>query len=489
MRASVKTTRPGAVASLAVAGLATALALPDAASAHALVGRQDLPIPAWLFAWGASLVLIVSFALLSVAWRAPRLQEDSWRPLSGALARLTVSKVAAGLAGALGVVLLGEVVYAGLEGSPDPAHNFSLTFVFVTFWLGLVLLSVLFGDVFKAFNPWRAIARVFAGAFRLVAGQSAPAALTYPERLGYLPAVVGILAFTWFELIYGAAGLTTGLSPHTVAIATLVYTGITFVGMALFGIEKWIERGEAFSVYFRMFSRLSPLEVKEGRLGFRKPLSGTVHWGEVAGGLLMVLISIGATSFDGAQEGALASPIRSTFDAFRDLGLGNVAAFRINGTLWLAVVILAVCLLFALGVRGMHTVKGSPPVRELARAFAGTLIPIALAYLVAHYFSLFVFQEQAQFTYLLSDPLNDGSDLFGTAGSGIDYSVISANGVWYTQVAALVIGHVAALTLAHDRALAIYDDPRMAARSQYWMLAVMVAFTCLGLYLLSQANA
>ena len=137
----------------------------------------------------------------------------------------------------------------------------------------------------------------------------------------------------------------------------------------------------------------------------------------------------------------------------------------------------------------MHTVKGSPPVRELARSFAHTLIPIALAYLVAHYFSLFVFQEQAQFTYLLSDPLGDGSDLFGTAQSGVDYGLIGANGVWYTQVAALVIGHVAALTLAHDRALAIYGSTREAVRSQYWMLAVMVGFTCLGLYLLSQANA
>ncbi len=166
-----------------------------------------------------------------------------------------------------------------------------------------------------------------------------------------------------------------------------------------------------------------------------------------------------------------------------------VAAFRVNGTLWMAIVIGAVSLLFLLGVRGMHTVKGSPPARELARSFAHTLIPIALAYLVAHYFSLFVFQEQAQFTYLLSDPLGDGSDLFGTAQGGVDYGLIGANGVWYTQVGALVIGHVTALTLAHDRALAIYGSTREAVRSQYWMLAVMVGFTCLGLYLLSQANA
>jgi hypothetical protein len=144
---------------------------------------------------------------------------------------------------------------------------------------------------------------------------------------------------------------------------------------------------------------------------------------------------------------------------------------------------------FAGGVAGMHAVPGSPPRRELARRFAHTLIPIGLAYIVAHYFSLFVFQEQAQFTYLLSDPLGEGSDLFGTASAGIDYGLIGATAVWYVQVATLVIGHVAGLTLAHDRALAVYGEVGPATRSQYWMLYVMVVFTCLGLFLLSQANA
>ena len=195
-----------------------------------------------------------------------------------------------------------------------------------------------------------------------------------------------------------------------------------------------------------------------------------------------MLASIGVTSFDGAQEGALESPISSTFDWIHDIGVGTIATFRITNSLWLLAVLAAVGLLYWLGIRGMHTVHGSPPARELARSFAHTLIPIALAYLVAHYFSAFVYQEQAQFTYILSDPLGDGSDLFGTAGGGIDYGLISSNAIWYVQVGALVAGHVAALTLAHDRALAVYG-------SQYFMLAVMVAFTCLGLYLLSEANA
>ena len=46
--------------------------------------------------------------------------------------------------------------------------------------------------------------------------------------------------------------------------------------------------------------------------------------------------------------------------------------------------------------------------------------------------------------------------------------------------------HTARLrALAHDRALVVYQRVRDATRSQYWMLAVMVAFTSLGLWLLS----
>jgi hypothetical protein len=115
-------------------------------------------------------------------------------------------------------------------------------------------------------------------------------------------------------------------------------------------------------------------------------------------------------------------------------------------------------------------------------------VPIALVYVMAHYLTLLLFQGQA-IVPLASDPLGRGSDLLGTAGAGIDYALVGATAVWYVQVAMAVIGHVAALTLAHDRALVLYDRPQLAVRSQYWMLAVMVAFTSIALWLLSQANA
>ena len=300
--------------------------------------------------------------------------------------------------------------------------------------------------------------------------------------------MAGILGFLWFELAF-AGGQSGGVAPRDVALATLVYTALTLFAMSAFGTERWLERGEAFSVYFGMFSRLAALEAREGRLGVRRPLSAAGRWvAEVPGSVALVLVAIGGTSFDGAQEGALTEPIKTVFDWLIQRGLGFAGALRLTDTVFLALALLAVTALFALGIRGMRTVAGSPSLARLRRAFGHTLIPIALAYLVAHYFSLFLFQEQAQFGFLLSDPLGNGSDYFGTAGAGIDYGLIGATEVWYVQVAALVVGHVIGLTLAHDRALAVYRDPRSATRSQYWMLAVMISFTCLGLFLLSQAN-
>ncbi len=456
---------------------------------HALVGRQDLPIPEWLFAWGASLVLIVSFAALSLAWHRTRFQDDSWRPIGAGLSRAIVNPVTATLAGALGVLLLVVVVWSGLEGTEAPDRNFSVSFVFVTVWLGVVAASVIFGDVFKAFNPWRAIARATGAGFRSIAGQSPPPPLTYPERWGRWPAVLGIGAFVWLELIYGASGFqTVGLTPHTVAVAALVYSAYTLVAMALFGAERWLSCGEAFSVYFGMFASLAPLELRGGRLGTRRMLSGATRWVAGPGSVALVLITIGATTFDGAQEGALASPIDSLYNWFGDAGLGPVAALRVTNSIFFAATVAFVAGLFWAGIYGMHTVRESLSTARLGSLFAHAFIPIALAYLIAHYFSLVVFQEQAQFTFLLSDPLGDGSDLFGTAGSGIDYTTISANAIWYVQVGALIVGHVTALVLGHDRALKLYGDSRAAVRSQYWMLALMVGFTSLGLYLLSQAN-
>jgi hypothetical protein len=142
---------------------------------------------------------------------------------------------------------------------------------------------------------------------------------------------------------------------------------------------------------------------------------------------------------------------------------------------------------YSLAILGARTVGGSFGQDELARLFVHSLVPIAFAYTLAHYLTFLLFQGQAM-GFLVSDPLGDGSDIFGTADWSVDLALIGATVTWYCQVAIVVAGHVAGLVLAHDRALVLYDDPRASLRSQYWMLAVMIGFTCLALWLLSQAN-
>jgi hypothetical protein len=457
--------------------------------AHALASRQDLPIPAWLFAWAASIVLIASFFALSAAWRKPQFEDEHPRSVGERLSAILLSLPVQVLCGAIGVFLLGVAVYAGLRGTEAPDRNFALTFLFVTCWLGFPFFSAILGDLFRPFNPWRALGRAAGGGFRAIAGQRA-AHLDYPGWLGRWPAAVGLLAFVWIEVVYGRTSIVSvDIDPHAVAVAALVYSGYTLAAMAVFGAEEWCERGEVFSVYFGMFGRLGLFGERDGRLHHRRPFSAATTWATVPGSAAVVIASIAATSFDGAQDGAFKSAIESTFEWLSESGIGLTEALRLTDTIFMLLTFAAVALVFLLGVRGMRTVPGAPSFEKLRAGFAHSLIPIALAYLVAHYFSFFVFQEQAQFTYLLSDPLGTNhTDLFGTVNYTVDYRVLSANTIWYVQVAALVVGHVIGLMLAHDRALVYWPDYKKATASQYWMLAVMVAFTCFGLYLLSVAN-
>jgi hypothetical protein len=452
--------------------------------AHGLVARSDLPIPQWLFGWAAAMVLLVSFVALAVLWPEPKLQHEHWRPMPGALSRVLGSRPLEILCGAIGAALLVLVVYAGLRGTQSSTANFTPTFIYVIFWLGLVPLSVLFGDVFRAFNPWRAIGRAVGWTAARVARGGLPAPLAYPERLGHWPAAIGIFLFAVMELV-----ASNGDQPDTLAVATLLYSGLTFVAMALYGVETWIARGEAFSVYFNLFSRLSPVEMRDGVLGLRRPLSGLADLKPVAGTLPLLAVMIGSVSFDGAAEAPIWTGIAPDIARFfQDVGLSPQRALELTFLLGLIAAILLVYGFYRLGVLGAKSVGGGFSADRLARAFVHTLVPIALVYVAAHYFTLLLFQSQA-LGYLISDPLGDGSNLFGTANSQIDYTLIGSNGTWYWQVGFIVTGHVAALTLAHDRALALYDSARLAVRSQYWMLAIMVGFTSLALWLLSQANA
>jgi hypothetical protein len=306
-----------------------------------------------------------------------------------------------------------------------------------------------------------------------------PEPLAYPERLGYWPAAVGVLAFTWVELAYVKRD-----DPSALAVLALVYTAIQLVGMSLYGVRPWCDRGDAFGVYFRMFARLSALHWARRRVLGRPPLGGAPRMRELPGLVALLCVAIGSTSFDGFSLGPTWRPIAGWLhDRFTSLGASAPLALELSTTIGLLAGVAVVSIFYRLGIDGMRGVTGGRT-DVLARAFAHSLIPIALAYVVAHYFGLLTYQGQA-LAYLASDPLGKGDDFLGTADAAIDYNWISATGIWYVQVGALVLGHVCGLILAHDRAIARWSDSRIALRSQYWMLAVMVGFTCLALWLLS----
>jgi hypothetical protein len=459
---------------LAVA--AALLAAPAPASAHGLVQRSNLPIPEWLFGWAASIVLILSFVALAALWPAPRMEDrPPWRPLPFGLGRALGSRVVEVLCGLIGVGLLVVVVLAGYLGSGTALDNFAPTFILITFWVGLVFASVLFGDVFRAFSPWRALGRVL----------PSKGLRPYPEKLGRWPAAVGLLLFTWIELASG-----WGEEPGTLVTAALGYTIVTLAAQVVFGVETWTRRGETFAVYFNLFARMSPVETRDRVVGLRPPLTGLPRLDDVPGTVPLLAVMIGTVTFDGLTQGSAWRDLAVELtDGVATLGVPIADAPTVVDTLGLVLCVVIVGLFYRAGIAGARSVGGDIGEERLRAAFVHSLVPIAMVYVAAHYLTFLLFEGQA-IQYLASDPFGRGWDLFGTAQSAIDYSLLSQNGAWYAQVAFVVAGHVAALILAHDRALVLYGgNAKLAVRSQYWMLAVMVGFTTLALWLLAQAGS
>ncbi len=436
--------------------------------AHGLVQRADIPIPPVVFAWCSAAVLVASFVGLAALWPQPRLERVTWRPLFTVPAAVRIG------AGAIGVALLAVVIWSGLAGEQSPQANFAPTFVYVIFWVGLVFASLLFGDVFRALNPWRALGQLLRFDGRR----------PYPERLGRWPAALGLLFFTWTELVGRYAD-----TPDKVGVCALLYTALTLGGMFLYGTEAWATRAEAFGVYFGLFARLSIFEVRDGSVGRRPLLGGLPRIDPLPGTVALVAVMIGTVTFDGLSQGSLwkDSLGKGLFNLF-DGPFSPDTATDLAGTVGLLAGPLLIGAFYRVGIAGAQSVGGGMSAERLRGAFVHSLVPIALVYAMAHYLTSLVFQGQA-LSYLASDPLGDGWNLFGTASGSIHYGVLSQTATWYFQVGFVVFGHIAGLILAHDRALVLYEDSQTAVRSQYWMLSIMVGFTSLALWLLSQANA
>jgi hypothetical protein len=440
---------------------------------------QDLPVPTWLFYWGAAIVLVVSFVLLGVLWKSPLLAaRERGRALPSALSRVALGPGRI-VAQVVSVALFVLVWVSAVFGDTDPFRNLAPTWIYVIFWLGLPALSVVFGYVWRALSPWRAIADGFVWLRELGGGEAQPLS-EYPARLGRWPAAVALLAFVAMELAYSDPA-----SPRALAFAIALYSYVALFGMAAFGRETWEESGEGFAVMYRYLARIAPLHVEDGRIRLRWPFTGLAGAEHVPGSVAFVAVMLGSVLFDGYSRTTtwqdLAARVEGPY-VVDNPSLGEILVTFLNLGGLLGGVLL-VALAYEAACAAARWTVNAP--RSLTGDFLHSLVPIAFVYMVAHYFTLFVLQGQFAIP-LLSDPLGRGWNLLGTAHVTPDLTVISPNTTWYVQVAALVAGHVAGLAVAHDRAITIFPDRRDALRSQYALLGLMVLYTVGGLWVLSR---
>jgi hypothetical protein len=392
---------------------------------------------------------------------------------------LTVPRAFEWACGAIGVFVFGVVVYSGLRGEQNFTSNLAPTAVYVVFWVGIPIFSAFLGDLFRPFNPWRAVGRAGAALWRATGHEPRPLLGAYPAKLGRYPAAATLVAFAWLELVYPSKD-----DPSLLAILALIYGALQLAGMAAYGIETWTGRADGFSVYFSMIGSLAPLDWTDRRLSLRPPLLGARDLEDLPGTSAVLFALIGTTSFDGFSNGDIWYAVGPHLqDFFTHFGFGAIGAYECAGTIGMAFWIGLVAAIYRVGLVGMARAT-KRPVAELSSQFVHTLIPIAFGYMLAHYFSLLVLQGQA-IGYLVSDPLGHGSNLFGTAEDLVNYNLISFAAIWYVQILAIVGGHVGGIVLSHERGLDTFTSLRQSVTAQQWMLVVMVAFTCLALWILS----
>ncbi len=450
------TKRLGVVSTL-IAGVV--LGFPSVAMAHGIGGRLDLPVPLSYFIVGAGVVLIITFIGLAVLWPEPRLQEG---PRDEA-ARLTVRRgwVLPTL-GVIGLVLvIGQLIppLFGLETDPT-RPTIAPVLVWVVFWLVVPFAGAVIGDWYTDINPWRSLARV------LRVGRGERTGLL--DTLGVWPAAIVLVAFTWLELVSPDSG-----DPVTLGTAALVYTLAMLAAMGYAGRETGLAVFDGFTPYNRLLSAISPVGRRgDGRLVWRGWLRALTVLPAWRGLPAFVVVAIGTVTYDGA----------SATESFRSF-MGDFGQTMFGETVLLIGCVLAIGAAYWIASwAAARMVGGAWTTSRVAMRFAHTLVPIALAYALAHYMTLILFEGQ-QLIAAVSDPFALGWDLFGTADRKVDFFITAAEPVWYAQVAVIVTGHVLGVILAHDRALG--DFGTEAVRSQYAMLLLMVALTTLGLLILA----
>ncbi|MBI4203107.1 MAG: hypothetical protein HY532_08360 [Chloroflexi bacterium] len=485
------------------------------AYAHGFGQKYSLPLPLWLYVTGAGAVVALSFLVIALfAQGNPTIKGyPTYNLLRLGIFRALSHRVVSAFLQALSVALLLLVMATGTFGNQDPLRNLAPTVVWVYWWVGLAYASALVGNLWALLNPWNALFSWADALYRrLNPGDKLSSDQPYPEKMGYWPAVVLFGLFAWVEIAYPRSA-----EPRSLATFAVIYTFITLAGMVVYGRRTWLKYGEAFSVVFGLLARFSPTEVrvtgasvcrscahkcdpeacvdcydcwerapKETRQLNLRPFGAGLLSGEIAvpSLLTLVLLTLATVAFDGFTSTPLWSDIvGALYPALRFMGGNAFSAMRTLG-------IVLVPLLF-LGVYGVFSLLmaaaagDSSRWRSYAHAFVFSLIPIALAYQLAHFLSFLLIQGQLLIP-LASDPFGWGWDLMGSAGYLVNINVVGARFAWFAAVIAIVIGHIIAVYVAHAVAVRFVGGRRAALRSQYPMMALMVGYTMISLWIIAQ---
>jgi hypothetical protein len=428
---------------------------------HGIGGRGDLPVPLWLAVYSAGAAVAVSFFALAAFWSRPRFEHSS----GTRLARLTAivdGRPARWLLKAIGLAALALVLGSAWFGSSEPSRNPAPTWLYVWIWVGIIPVSLLFGPIWRLANPLRTLATAI----------SRTSYRRLPQRIAYWPAVAGLAVFLWLELVY-----PDGSEPRTVALAVTAYTAVNVAAGIVFG-PRWFAIGDSFEVYAEVLAKLSPLARNDQhQLVLRNPLAGLATLPQEPGLVGLLCLLLGSTAFDGISRWSAWTNQTGQLDH-----AGHLVVY----TLGLMTSVAVVSGLFLLAARSTGTSSirpGADGDAGLPGAFVHSLVPIAIGYAVAHYFSFALFQGQEGFL-LASDPFGRGWNLLGTAGTGIDYTFLGTGLIAAVQIGAIVLGHVLGVVAAHDRAAYLFRR-RQLRRAQYPLLAAMVAFTAGGIALVT----
>lgn len=446
-----------------------ALAMPGVAAAHAAERALIMLLPTGYYLAGGAAAVAVSFAVVAAAPHG----------LGGFRRRLSLPLELPALAGALRWLSFAHFVtllVIGFFGPRDPLANLLVLTLWTLWWVGYTLLTALVGDLWPVLNPWSAPV----GLVRRLVG---PPPLSSPRRRGrgrgpghgpsYWPALIGLFAFVWFEIVDPAP-----TDPARLARAAGVYWLAHFAAMLLFGERRWRARGETFSVLFRLVGRVAPLRWHARGVTLAWPGARLARGPALPlSGWLFVVAAIASVSFDG---------LSATFAWLAAIGAnplefpGRTAVVAEN-TFGLVVAWAALAAAYAGAVAlGHHLADGRASLGHTLGRIALSLVPIALAYHAAHYLTALLIDAQHA-AAALAEPL--GLHVHVTASFLNDLRSVET--IWRTQTAFIVGGHVLAVVVAHATALEIERDPRRAALGQSPVALLMVGLTLLGLWLLS----